>query len=95
MLADVFQFGMVIKKYLIFFNEKSFVYYNISDPQPALDLVNALERNGDLYEKMKKEPILAKGNTTIEQYFSFSDEVGNGALKNEMRNRLGLSNFSP
>ena len=83
------------KKIFDIFNEKSFVFYNISDPQPALDLVNALERNSDLYEKMTKEPILVNGNTTIEQYFSFNDEVGNGALKKEMRKRLGLSNLSP
>ena len=57
--------------------------------------MNALERNSDLYEKMTKEPILVNGNTTIEQYFSFNDEVGNGALKKEMRKRLGLSNLSP
>ena len=31
--------------------EKSFVFYNISDPQTALDLVNAMERSSDLYGK--------------------------------------------
>ena len=77
------------------FNEKAFVFYNISDPQPALDKVKALESNKELYEQMRKEPIAAHGNATIEKYFSFSDEVGNGALKQRTREKLGLRNFEP
>ena len=77
------------------FNEKAFVFYNIIDPQPALDKVKALESNKELYEQMRKEPIAAHGNATIEKYFSFSDEVGNGALKQRTREKLGLRNFEP
>jgi hypothetical protein len=77
------------------FNEKAFIFYNISDPQPALDQVRALETDKKLYEKMLKEPIAAHGNATIEKYFSFSDEVGNGVLKRRIREKLGVSNLVP
>ncbi len=76
------------------FNSKSFVFYNISDPQPALDLVAALENDEALYEEMMSEPIVANGNKTIEDYFSFSDDVGGGLKKKEMRQKLGLPSSS-
>ena len=77
------------------FNEKAFIFYNISDAQPALDKVKALESDKELYEQMLREPIAAHGNATIEKYFSFSDEVGNGVLKQRIREKLGLSNLVP
>jgi len=77
------------------FNEKAFVYYNISDPQPALDQVKALEADETLYEKMMNEPIVAHGQSTIEKYFSFNDTVGNGQLKKKMRKKLGLTHLVP
>ena len=80
----------------IFNAEKVFIFYKISDSQPALDKEKALDSNKELYEQMRKEPIAAHGNATIaEKYFSFSDEVGNGALKQRMRKKLGLRNFEP
>ena len=49
-----------------------------------------LEKNETLYQKMKSEPIAANGNATIEKYFSFSDDIGNGFLKSEMRKKLNV-----
>lgn len=72
------------------FNEKAFVFYNISNPEPALKMVEMLENNETLYEQMMNEPIAANGNATIEKYFSFSDDIGNGFLKREIRKKLGL-----
>ena len=77
------------------FNEKAFVYYNISDPQPALDLVRNLEMNNTLYEEVMDEPIAAHGNETIQKYFSFNDTVGNGFLKKRFREKLQLEHFEP
>jgi len=77
------------------FNEKAFIFYNISDAQPALGKVKALENDKELYEQMLREPIAAHGNSTIEKYFSFSDEVGNGVLKQIIREKLGISNLVP
>jgi hypothetical protein len=78
------------------FNEKAFVFYNISDPEPALKQVKALEENKEMYEMMLQEPIVAQGNLTIEKYFSFSDDVGGGAMKRIMREKLGLGDhFMP
>jgi len=80
------------------FNENSFVFYNISDPQSALDKIRTLESDKDAYEQMlMREPIAAHGNSTIEKYFSFDDTIGNGALKRRLRGKLGLTdlNFVP
>jgi hypothetical protein len=77
------------------FNDQAFVFYNITNPQPALDLVASLELDEKLYDKMKKKPIVANGEKTIEEYFSYSDNVGKGVLKQRMREKLGLSNLMP
>jgi hypothetical protein len=77
------------------FNEKAFIFYNISDPQPALDKMKALESDKELYEQMFQEPIAAHGDATIEKYFSFSDDVGHGVLKQRIRETLGISNLVP
>mmetsp|Transcript_16848 Transcript_16848/g.25480 ORF Transcript_16848/g.25480 Transcript_16848/m.25480 type:complete len:434 (-) Transcript_16848:61-1362(-) len=76
------------------FNEKSFVFYNISNPEPALDRVKALRDDKDLYNSVLSEPIAAN-KEIIEKYFSFNDTIGNGHLKKQLRKRLGLtdSNF--
>ena len=72
------------------FNEKAFVFFNISDPQPALDQVRKMEFNRDAYEEMALQPILKNGNETVAKYFSFSDDVQNGALKRRVREKLHL-----
>lgn len=76
------------------FNSKAFVFYNISNPQPALDQVKAMEDNKDLYEQMLKEPIVAHGELTIQEYFSFNDTIGNGLLKNRLREKFGITNVN-
>ena len=55
------------------FNEQAFVYYDI--PNPALDQVAKLEANRTLYNKMMAEPILANGNSTIDTFFTFKQQV--------------------
>ena len=72
------------------FNPKAFIFYDIKNPQPALDQIARMEANRHLYDAMMAEPILANGNYTIETYFSFTDDVGNGKLKRKMRAKLGL-----
>eukprot|EP00558_Chaetoceros_sp_UNC1202_P000812 CAMPEP_0197259044 /NCGR_PEP_ID=MMETSP1429-20130617/83312_1 /TAXON_ID=49237 /ORGANISM="Chaetoceros sp., Strain UNC1202" /LENGTH=876 /DNA_ID=CAMNT_0042723243 /DNA_START=132 /DNA_END=2763 /DNA_ORIENTATION=- len=77
------------------FNRKAFLFYNISDPQPALDQIKLLENDETLYTAMMKEPIVANGNATIEKYFSFNDTIGNGSLKRRFREKLGVENLVP
>lgn len=72
------------------FNPKAFIYYDITYPDAALELISSLERNPDAYEKMINEPILANGQRTIEKYFSFEDTIGDGALKQRVRKKLGF-----
>jgi hypothetical protein len=71
------------------FNERAFIYYDIEDPQPSLDRIAYLEKNQTAYDELLKEPILANGDQTIEDYFSFRDDVGGGKLKKRIRNMLG------
>jgi hypothetical protein len=77
------------------FNEHSFVFYDINNPEPAIKLVAELENKRYKYDLMIRQPILVKGNMTLEKYFSFNDTIGNGALKIELRRKLGLLNFTP
>lgn len=76
------------------FNRKAFVFYNISNPQPALDQVKAMEENKLLYKQMLEEPIVAHGERTIQEYFSFNDTIGNGFLKTRLREKLGITNVN-
>jgi hypothetical protein len=71
------------------FNRKSFIYYDINDPAPSLERIAFLESNRTAYDEMLKEPILANGTQTIEEYFSWTDEVGGGQLKWRIRWLLG------
>lgn len=61
------------------------MFYNITDPDPALELISDLESNRTLYDEMLQEPILANGTDTIEKFFSWSDDVGGGQLKWKIR----------
>lgn len=68
------------------FNSRAFVYYNISNPAPALERIRNLEDDAAaLQQVMENEPILANGEATIEKYFSLADHVGSGNLKNKIR----------
>jgi len=71
------------------FNHKAFIYYDINKPQEALDQITYLEQNREEYLKMLDEPILADGHKTIEKYFTFRDDVGNGSLGRRIRSMLG------
>eukprot|EP00533_Pseudo-nitzschia_delicatissima_P012002 CAMPEP_0197270032 /NCGR_PEP_ID=MMETSP1432-20130617/6560_1 /TAXON_ID=44447 /ORGANISM="Pseudo-nitzschia delicatissima, Strain UNC1205" /LENGTH=238 /DNA_ID=CAMNT_0042735275 /DNA_START=49 /DNA_END=765 /DNA_ORIENTATION=- len=75
------------------FNRDSFVYYDIENPQPAIDLVQKLEENPSEYSKMLRKPILANGDETVAEFFSFSDDIGGGRLKTKIRNKLKLGSY--
>ena len=51
-------------------------------PEAAIKQVKYLNQNQTAYDKVMKEPILANGNQTIEDYFSLKDDIGGGKLKN-------------
>jgi len=75
------------------FNRKSFIYYDINDAgrgRRVRDQIAYLERNKTAYDEMLKEPILANGTQTVEQYFSWSDQVGGGQLKWKIRELMGF-----
>ena len=73
------------------FNRDAFIFYNVSDPEPALRRIKYLENNRDAYDQvLQGQPILANGNQTIRDYFSFADDVGGGFLKKKIRSMLGF-----
>jgi Glycosyltransferase family 10 (fucosyltransferase) C-term len=75
------------------FNREAFVYYDIRNPQEALDRVAYLERNMTAYQQVLREPILAHGQDTYDAYFSLWDDDdgdGEGRLKWAIRERIGF-----
>jgi Glycosyltransferase family 10 (fucosyltransferase) C-term len=75
------------------FNPEAFVYYDINNPQEALDRVAYLERNKTAYQQVLREPILAHGQETYDAYFSLwddDDDDGEGRLKWAIRERIGF-----
>lgn len=50
--------------------------------------VQELEADPELYLSMANAPILANGMETLERYFSFSDNVGEGFLKRKIQSLL-------
>ncbi len=75
------------------FNPDSFVYYDIENPQPAIDLVRKLEENPSEYYKMLSKSILAHGDETFAEFFGFSDDIG-GGTKMKKRSEIS-SNWGP
>jgi hypothetical protein len=72
------------------FNAKSFIFYDINNPQPALDEIQYLQQNDTAYKERMNAPILRNGAQTIDEFFSISDDLGNGTLKRKIRTMLGL-----
>ncbi len=70
------------------FNKNAFIYYDIHNPQPALDRIRYLEMNLTAYAEVVARPILANGEQTLEEYFSLSDDVGGGKLKQRIRDMV-------
>ena len=74
------------------FHKDSFVYYDIENPNEALRELSMLQSNKTLLEWKQRAPILANGNQTIDKYFSFSQDVGNGQLRKQIRQMMGIIN---
>ena len=71
------------------FNKDAFIYWDISNPEPSLEKIAFLEKNATAYDEMLNQPILAHGEETIAKHFSWSDQIGGGMLKWEIREMLG------
>lgn len=71
------------------FNPKAFVFFDLAIPQQALNQIQFLEQNPSEYERMLNEPIIAN-EEALEKYFSWDETVGNGSLKQRIRQMMGL-----
>ena len=67
------------------FTNNSFIFYDINDPQPALQLLQQLQGNDTLYEEMLNRPILKDGINTINTYLSLYPEIGNGSINKHIQ----------
>ena len=69
------------------FNRHAFIYFNFSDPQPALDQIVHLESNRTAYYNMLDQPILANGTETMKRYFVLQGNGldTHGSLKHKIR----------
>jgi len=72
------------------FNKKAFVYYDINNPQKALDLISHLNENEEAYRNMVSQPIFVDSTKTLEKYFSLDDKIGSGKLKNQILDMMGI-----
>jgi hypothetical protein len=70
------------------FNADAFLFYQ---PGKTLEEIIYLEQNSTAYQERLSAPILANGNQTIRDYFSLTDAIGGGHLKQRIRSMLGLS----
>ena len=74
------------------FNRNAFIYFDVENPEPALQKIRELEADPAAYKEMLVEPILVNGERTIEEYFSLENGIGGGKLKNKIRMMMGLKN---
>lgn len=72
------------------FNRDAFVFYNVSDPTPAIERVKELETNSKIYESVLKLPLLANGEKTLRKYFSFRPDIAGGWLRKMLHDKLNL-----
>jgi hypothetical protein len=73
------------------FDADTFIYWDVDDPQPALERLMYLEQNQSAYEEILRRPILAPG--AVEKYFSLDESIGGGKLKMEIREYVGLNEY--
>jgi Glycosyltransferase family 10 (fucosyltransferase) C-term len=73
------------------FHSESFVFWDVADPEPALERIRYLEENRSAYDEAMSRPILAPG--ALERYFSFDEKYGGGALRAKIRANLGLDSY--
>lgn len=74
------------------FNPESFVFYDINNPESALEKMRLLEESPEAYHKVLERPILRDRSVTIERFFSLSDIApGNPVLKSRIRTMMGLT----
>ena len=65
------------------FNKEAFIYYDVDNPQPALDQIKHLETHPEAYKEMQLRPMLAPG--ALEAHFSWRADVGGGMLAQRIR----------
>jgi hypothetical protein len=77
------------------FHPNSFVFYDVHQPDAALELIRLLEANDTLYEEMlSSTPILLHGEETLDQFLSLYSDIANGGLNRKVRQMMGIDELS-
>ena len=77
------------------FRSDSFIYFDINNPQEALEEIRRIESSDDEYRERtsRKLPLLkgnADGETTIDKYYSLTPNIGSGTLNHKIHQMMGL-----
>jgi len=78
------------------FRSDAFIYYDIHNPQPAIDEIRRLEANDEEYKFRtdRKRPLLKlRENSTFEtldRYFSWYPNIGTGRMCRKLHEMMGL-----
>jgi hypothetical protein len=80
------------------FHSESFIFYDIRQPQHALDLIQQLEADPAEYQRrLQKTPILKDGRRTMHLYFSLirGSDIEGGGGSTETRNTTLVATSTP
>jgi len=70
------------------FNPDAFIYFDYNNPTSGLEKLAYLEKNRTAYQLALQAPILKHGKKTLAKYFSLSDSIGNGELRQEIERMI-------
>jgi len=73
------------------FHPNSFLFYDPMNPLPSIEKIQYLEKNLTAYEEIFTYPILRNGTDTLNKYFSYSDEFGDGSIKRQIREMMRIN----
>ena len=72
------------------FNSNAFIYWDVHNPSTALQTISYLESNFTAYQEMSSAILLKDGINTINKYFSFHTDIGDGSLRKKIREMVGI-----
>jgi hypothetical protein len=72
------------------FNRNAFIMYDSKNPSKTFEQIKYLENNSTAYTEMLSQPMFVDGS--LAKYFSLSDDIGGGKLKQRIRNMVMDSN---
>eukprot|EP00051_Salpingoeca_urceolata_P024997 m.444190 g.444190 ORF g.444190 m.444190 type:complete len:446 (+) comp20296_c9_seq1:161-1498(+) len=63
------------------FNKHALIFWDPSNPQPALDEIMALDRDPEAYQRKRRQPMFVNGTQTVADYFSLAERHAGGRMR--------------